>query len=623
MADLPFPFNATILRTYDLLQNDAAYNKGCVEETDGVRSNISLVSEIMDAMGLPELGSHSSQLATYSDGILSSLKGHLENHFEHLPTNLGVMSGYINDLAALSRLPGYNHPASVSLLSTTSMSSGGKCGSMADAFGSIMGKASEFMGALSGGVGQLGGILGGLLGGGVLGAVQQFANLSGLSNIPGINQIGSLMGGLQNGNLGSLGQIGSLISNIGRMANINDLGQLGTLIGGDLSKLVNVGDMLQSMAGAMNQSVSYQGIGNTAPALSGIGELQDALSVVRLTQVSESLNSLAVKIISASGVPGIGDVEQLSAQLGGIADLLDAPGGLQQVPDVTETINNLSALKSRINSLTPSQLEAFRGRADIPGILSGIDTALSDLGTVNNMAGFVGNLGTVRSSLEAFGGQTGFGNLGQLQGRLSGVLGKMGALNGTLGNMLPIGNVMQQLQGVMGSVTNLMGMGGHIGSMTSLLGQFQGLLGSLGSGLGGILGALGTGPLGGLMGALGGVMGQVGSIMGQIGAMIGAENAMLGSAMSALQRLAGSFNLKQLFSQECAREVLDNVGSPALLDTLSGGAGGGSSGPGIPLRDGDINIPPPDVPDVPPVVIVPDQPSTQNPLYETISPTLV
>lgn len=175
----------------------------------------------------------------------------------------------------------------------------------------------------------------------------------------------------------------------------------------------------------------------------------------------------------------------------------------------------------------------------------------------------------------------------------------------------------------MGSVTNLMGMGGHIGSMTSLLGQFQGLLGSLGSGLGGILGALGTGPLGGLMGALGGVMGQVGSIMGQIGAMIGAENAMLGSAMSALQRLAGSFNLKQLFSQECAREVLDNVGSPALLDTLSGGAGGGSSGPGIPLRDGDINIPPPDVPDVPPVVIVPDQPSTQNPLYETISPTLV
>ncbi|RYD63766.1 MAG: hypothetical protein EOP83_11375, partial [Verrucomicrobiaceae bacterium] len=193
-----------VLKTFDVMQAGNAYNTQCVDHTVGVTDLTTQTAELLKAFGFDEFLPHAAQLDYYTSGPLLNLKDHLEDQFANLPTRLGLISGYINDLSDMSRLPGWNLPNStrsvagggfvnLSSVSPRAMmlgapwvmmmadtgsgtggsaggaasSSSGKCASMGNAFGSIMGKASQFMGQAMGSLGQVQGLMGGVMGGGM------------------------------------------------------------------------------------------------------------------------------------------------------------------------------------------------------------------------------------------------------------------------------------------------------------------------------------------------------------------------------------------------------------------------------------------------------------------------
>ncbi|RYD54690.1 MAG: hypothetical protein EOP83_21980, partial [Verrucomicrobiaceae bacterium] len=190
MADAIDPDSAEILAVYDLLQNDKAFNKDCVGQATSLKDGMATLATLMQNAGVPDLMPHATQINYFQQGYVNDLVLHLNDQFDNLTSNLGLVSGYINDLAELSRLPGFNDataPASRSVASgaymrqsevspralminmmadtgsgssgATPSATGGKCSSMGDAFGSIMGKASQFMGQAMGMLGKVQGLM--------------------------------------------------------------------------------------------------------------------------------------------------------------------------------------------------------------------------------------------------------------------------------------------------------------------------------------------------------------------------------------------------------------------------------------------------------------------------------
>jgi hypothetical protein len=633
MADAIDPDTAEILAVYDLLQNDKAFNKDCVGHASGVRDGIGSLSKLMSDLDLPDLNPHSTQLGYFQQGVMNDLVIHLNDQFDNLTTNLGLVSGYISDLAALQRLPGFNDasaPASKSVASGAYMRqsqvspmalminfaaetgsgsgaasvTGGQCSSMGNAFGSIMGKASQFMGQAMGVLGQVQGMMGNLMGGGVLNMLGRFGNLGGLGAIPGIGNISGLVGNL--GNIGNIGQIGSMISSIGSFGNVAALGsQLTNIMGGAgsaLGNLTKLGGIISAMGGFVNQSQSIGGV----PLISAQSpyavqtQLNGVVNTLATYDVSDLVNEIIaladkltalLNIAETTSVPlalsggslsqtkstaAVGNVTVLTGQLYGLSDYLRVPGNISQVGDITPIITDLTVFKTSIDTYVPASSE----KTDI---LARMVKVLSYLVQINNMQSLVTQMGTLGTTLGDYGGTTGFGNVASIIGMGQGILSRLGGLGSIPGlSQLPIvGSLVGNMQGMMGSFGSLLNgnISGVIGNLGGLTGQLSGLMGGLGMGnISGMLRML-PGGLGGISGQLSSLMGGggLGGIMGGVGGMIGGEKGMLGAATNALKIIAGSFNLKALKNNACAGSVLGNVGSDALKSAQGGSSGGTSS----------------------------------------------
>lgn len=644
---------------YDLLRSDRAYNKDCIQHTNGVIDNMKALAKLIDLLGLDGFGNFSQQLDLYVNGAMANLSTHLNDQFANLPTNLGLVSGYINDMANLSRLPGFNLPDDVGSSYTagggfvslrgvssrammlgapmvfyapeTGSGSGGgasptsgKCSSMGDAFGSIMGKASQFMGQAMGMLGQMSGLVSGIMGGGVLGAISQFANLGSMAGIPGIGQLNSLMqGGFAQ--LGNLGSMGNLISAIGNQAGIGQLGQLGQMLGGSMAPLQQLGGMLQQFGGMTGAG------GQTSAVAGGLGGfpvsgLQDSFTTLRgqinnadTTELQAQLNNVADQLIDLLGSKSEteGLITNFVKQLQGMAEFL-RQGKLSEIGDISKLLVDLdNFVGTFVNFVAPTPQSEK--------LVQDILLLVQMLTPFSNISGMMSQIDGINSNLSSFGGTTGYGNVGNFMQQASGLLGSLNGIAGMLGNIPGLGGLAGSLGaigGVVGQMNGLMGalgaissgnIMGAIGGLGGLMGGLQGIMGGLGGGLQGIMGSLGGlgglgsilggQGLGGLTGMLGGLMGGggLGGIMGGIGSMIGGEKGLLGAASGALGAVAGSYNLKLLQGDACASGVLGNVGSAGLNQATGGGGGGGgtsdfsgaSSGSASPLpapRQGDFGF---------------------------------
>ena len=251
---------------------------------------------------------------------------------------------------------------------------------------------------------------------------------------------------------------------------------------------------------------------------------------------------------------------------------------LTLVGDVSSLATDLLLIVDKLSKETAT----IPGIVDKAAAMTALSVVASQLGSVNNYQQSLADVGALQSALGNFGGQTGFGNLGNILGMAQGVMGMLGGLaNGRI--LGGLGGMLGNLGGLVGAIPGLQGLTGALGSLTGGLGQITGLLGGLGGlgNLGGLLGNLGNlGGLGSMLGNIGGMMGGLGNIMGGIRGMIGGEKGMLGMAGNALQIIAGSFNLRALANSACGAGVLGNVGSGALQSALGmgGASGGGSSG---------------------------------------------
>lgn len=635
MADAIDPDTAEILAVYDLLQNDKAFNKDCVGHASGVRDGIGSLSKLMADLELSDLNPHAQQLGYFQQGVMTDLIVHLNDQFDNLTTNLGLVSGYISDLSELQRLPGFNdaspktfarsvasgsymRQSQVSPMALminfaaetgsgggTASATGGQCSSMGSAFGSIMGKASQFMGQAMGMLGQVQGMMGNLMGGGVLNMLGKFGNIGGLGAIPGLGSIGSLVGNL--GNIGNIGQIGSMISSIGSFGNIGALGsQLTSIMGGAgsaLGNLTKLGGIISAMGGFVNQSQSIGGV----PLISAqspyavqtqLNGVVDTLATYDVTDLVNEILALADKLTAllniaetapvppplsggavapAQSTAVIGNITVLTGQLYGLSDYLRAPGNISKVGDISPIITDLTVFKTSIDTYVPASAE----KTDI---LARMVKVLAYLVQINNMQALVTQMGSLGTTLGDYGGSTGFGNVASIIGMGQGILSRLGGLGSIPGlSQLPIvGSLLGNMQGMMGSFGSLLNgnISGVIGNLGGLTGQLSGLMGGLG--LGKITGMLGMlpGGLGGIAGQLGGLLGGgggLGGIMGGIGGMIGGEKGMLGQATNSLKIIAGSYNLKSLKGNACAGSVLGNVGSDALKSAQGGSSGGTSS----------------------------------------------
>lgn len=635
MADLPFPYDPEILAVYDLLQNGKAFNTDCVDHATKFQSGIAGLGDLMTAMNLPEVAPHAYQMGYYATGTATDLAQHLKDQFAELPTNLGLVQGYIDDMAAISRLPGYNDASASSTARTASSGGyaflsgvspramlapslgpvfmaagigsiasslgGGMCGSMGGAFGSIMGKANQFMGQAMGMLGQVQGMMGGLMGGGVLNMISKFGNMAGLSSIPGIGNIGSLVSGM--GNIGNLGQIGALVSSIGGggAGVLGALGPVAGLLGGGgnaLGNLSQLGGIITSMAGFANQSQTIGGVPlisaqspyavqtqlNLALTQMGSADLSELIALLRYCGLTlETLVGTATTTLPAgtttAAKPLVGNIDALVSQLYGLANFLEANGPLT-LGDITPTITDLNNFIASITFYVPDSPERVT-------LLDQIKKLVGYLVPLNNLQALNNQIGTLSSTLGDYGDTTGFGNVAQTIGMGTSILGRLGSLSAIpgLGQIPVLGTLMPNMQGLMGSFGNLLNgnIGGIIGGMGGLTGQLSGLMGGIG--LGNITSMLSNLPAGlnGITGQLGSLMGGggLGGIMGGIGGMISGERGMLGKAMNSLKVIAGSFNLRKLKDNGCAGSVLNNVGSDALKSAQGGESGGtGSDGLG-------------------------------------------
>lgn len=632
MAAPQFPYDDETLTYFDLLQTGQAWKKDPVVISQTFTKGLSDVSAMISAFGIPELAQHANQLDYYSTGQAAALTDHLNWHYDNLPTNLSLMSGYITDLSALSRLPGYNDTASYSsggytglagvssrammisapsvfmMAETGSGSSGGsptsgQCNSMGGAFGSIMGMANQLLGGAQGLMGQVQGLMGGLMGGGVLGAISKFANMAGLSNIPGIGQLGNLVSGI--GNIGNLGQIGSLVSNIGQFANVGALGStLTNLLGGSgsaLGNLTKLGSTIQSMAGYASSASSIGGVPVMSTPFSPyavqsqVMGLQDQLSSFTSPGTTSSLRTLASQLstlllnnpststdttlmVAQTQAAAGGNISTLVSQLNGLADHIDG-GNISTLGDLTPTVKLLQQFGSAIGSNVPAS-------ADVSALMSNINSAVSVVSPLSavNMQGLTTQLGSLSNQLGSYGGSTGFGNVSSIMGQAQSIVGSLGNLSSIPGigqAFSGLTSMIPNMQGMIGNFANILpgNIGSVIGNISGIAGNMSGLINSIGSGnIGSLLGNL-PGGLGGITGQLGSLIGGggLGGVMGKIGSMIGGEKGLINAATGALTAIAGSFNLKSLKNNACASSVLGNVGSDALQAASGSPSGAGSA----------------------------------------------
>lgn len=623
--------DSDIVDIFDMLQNGTAYNKDCVVQTQGVSQNMGELSAIIDLFGFDELKTYAQQLDLYKTGAMANLDSHLNYLYDNLPSVLSLVSSYITDMADAERLPGFSispednpipgalgggyvnlsgvsaraimlgAPMAMMAPETGSGSGGSqpgggvnssKCSSMGDAFGSIMGKASQFMGQAMGMLGQIQGIVGGMMGGGVLGAISKFANLGALSGIPGIGQLNSLVSG-GFAQIGNLGQMGGLISAIGQGAGIGQLGQLGQMLGGNVSPLNAIGGLMQTM-GAFSQRSSTLGAGLGAFS---VPDLRSQLTEVNIgiyqsvpTPLINALNLVARDLEDLLNQTSStkGNVSDFIVQLRGMASFLQE-GRLAQIGDITPLLNDLTQFASNLTQyVQPSE--------SLTKLITDIQALVEVLRPINNMSGLVSEVNAMNGALYDMGGRTGYGNVNNMIGQAAGLVGRLGSLGGIL-NMVPglgaVTGALGQVQGLIGALGNVASgnIGGIIGSMTGMLGSMKGIMGSI-PGLSGIMGSLGgLGGIGSILGGqglggigqmLGGLMGSggLGGIMGGIGSMIAGEKGMLNAAQGALGSMAGAYNLKLLKGNDCANGVLNNVGTDALNKAAGSGSGSGGSGSG-------------------------------------------
>lgn len=357
MSDTVFHYDDKVSDLYRQLSNDTAYNKEALVHSADAGDGMGAIAAIFEMF--PGFEDQAAMLRTHQTGA-AQLTNHMTTHFDNLTTNLSVMSSYISDMQGVGVMgadgttaaggsAGGGAGARMSLMSAAA-SSGGKCASMGDAFGSIMGQASSLLGQATPNLGQMAGLAMNTLGGGIL---QSIGNIPGMSNIiSGIGSVGSLAQigsaisqAAQSGNLGglagmlnasTLGQIGSSLSNLGNMIGLGnvDLSGLSQITGalGQVSGLLgnlssgNIGGILNSLgSGPMGQLTGA--IGQALGGVSGVmgqvagmigkelGALGGAMNALKALAGAINLPSLAADSCASSVLASVGSAA-LKATLG-------------------------------------------------------------------------------------------------------------------------------------------------------------------------------------------------------------------------------------------------------------------------------------------------------------------
>lgn len=435
---MAFRHSEQTVKIYDLMQEGKAFDTNSKDTASGVTDGMQSLKDILG--NLPGFEDHGEQLDTFATGPMKDLNKHLTDQFDNLPTNLSLVSSDIEEQEALGKTPSGTLAANLEALrlggSSAILSAASKCGGIGEAFGSIMGKANQFMGQAMGMLGNMGGAIGSMLGGGILNKIQGMANLGNMAGIPGIGQIGSMINGIAGNVTGGLGQIGGLLQNIGKMANISDLGGFAGMLGANpLEKLQQIGGMLNQMGGLAN---GFQSINSVSDVTGIVGHLNNAVSQL-------------------AGQSGAGElISQITGVVGQLNNLVGR--GFAGAQQIMGSLGNIS-----------SALQGIAG-GNFGGIISGIQGFAGNLGNITGgLSNMVGNFSGLMGNISGMMSSIGLGNISSMIGGLAGNI--TGAIQGA------IGQAMGALNGVMGNIGGM--ISGEIGKLTGAISNLKRLAGAL------------------------------------------------------------------------------------------------------------------------------------------------
>lgn len=233
----------------------------------------------------------------------------------------------------------------------------------------------------------------------------------------------------------------------------------------------------------------------------------------------------------------------------GVLGLLQSGGAF-----VTTIISDVTALQANLNSAA-SALLALPNQvvgivlSDVQGLASNLTTLAT--GTIANFVthltsqfnGLVNNLSIAINQSMAQAGLVSSGC----------TLPAMGNV-GTSGGLSACGNMQSIFGSIMGSGLNLVNqIGGTLNNLTSTVtGLVSGAITNISAGLA----------------TLGGYISTIGAVANNIANMITSEVAALAGALSDMITFGAANALFSLFNNPCAAQVLNAVGSPALLTHL-------------------------------------------------------
>ena len=105
---LPFPYTKEHIKVFDLLMKNKAFNTDCFDQTTLMGRALSDLCQILKNLNIDAFKTHATTTDSYVRGPMCDLEMHLADQFQNLTARVSLLDSYINDVAKIERLTGYN-----------------------------------------------------------------------------------------------------------------------------------------------------------------------------------------------------------------------------------------------------------------------------------------------------------------------------------------------------------------------------------------------------------------------------------------------------------------------------------------------------------------------------------